>query len=121
MTNIQYSIFDDLSVDDLAERLGRQLTPIEKFSIFHTQNPHVFAELERMAGEMAARGRKRIGVKLLVERLRYEHYMTTDDPNSEFKVNNSYTSFYARLLIDTHPELRELIETRERSHNDTRS
>jgi hypothetical protein len=118
MTNVQVSIFEYLAVDELEQRLGRQLSPIEKFSVFHVQNPHVFAELERMALELAARGRKRIGVKLLVEVLRYEHYMTTEDPNSTFKISNTYTAFYARLLIDTHPELRELIETRERHHND---
>ena len=116
MTNVQTSIFDDLDVDELEERLGRQLSPIEKFCVFHAQNPHVFAALERMAGEMAARGRKRIGVKMMVEVLRYEYYLETTDPNSEFKVSNNYTSHYARLLIDCHPEWRELIETRERHH-----
>jgi hypothetical protein len=120
VTNVQSSIFETFDDPEALETaLRRPLTDLEKFCFFHARNPHIFAELERMARELAARGRKRIGVKLLVERLRYDHYMTSDDPNSQFKLNNSYTSFYARLLIDTHPELRELIETRERHHNDT--
>jgi hypothetical protein len=117
VTNVQTSIFDQFEdTEALEARLERRLTPLEQFSFFHVRNPHVFEALERMAGEMASRGRKRIGVKMLVEVLRYEYYLETSDPNSEFKVSNNYTALYARLLIDTHPEWAELIETRERHH-----
>lgn len=91
----------------------RELTLPEKFACFHAANPQVFKELESAAAGLVARGRKRVGMKCIVEFLRYEFYMKTTDPTSTFKVNNSYTSFYARLIIDVHPDWAELIEIRE--------
>lgn len=91
----------------------RELTLAEKFSIFHASNPQVFKELERMTAEMVARGRKRVGMKCLTEVLRFNYYMKTTDPNSVWKLNNSYTSLYARLMVEVHPDWSEVIEIRE--------
>jgi hypothetical protein len=92
----------------------QSLTPRQKFEAFHTRNPQVYRELETMSAQLVARGRKRIGLKMLTEVLRWEHQMRTDDPNSHFKINNSYTSYYARLLIENHPDWEGLFEMRER-------
>jgi hypothetical protein len=91
----------------------RELTLAEKFAIFHAQHPQVFKELERMTAEMVARGRKRVGMKCLTEVLRYEFYLNTKDANSPWKLNNSYTSLYARLMVEVHPDWSEVIEIRE--------
>mgnify|MGYP000999199492 CR=1 FL=1 len=48
--------------------------------------------------ELIARGRKRIGINMLLEVLRWNYYMKTDDPNSDFKINNNYEAYYARLF-----------------------
>lgn len=86
----------------------------EKFCVFHVANPRVFEALETMTEALLARGRTRLSVKMLVEVLRWNFYMKTADPNSDFKVNNSYAAFYARLLVDTHPEWETVFEMRER-------
>ena len=91
----------------------RELTLAEKWSVFHAANPQVFAELERMVAEMVARGRKRVWLKLCVEVMRWEHYMRTTDANSPFRINNSYTSLYARLMVEVHPDWSDVIEIRE--------
>lgn len=90
----------------------KPLTRAEKFHDFHAHNPQVFAELEKLAQVMIAKGRKKIGIGLLFEVLRWEFYMNTDDPNSEFRLNNNYRSHYARLLIERNPELTDALELR---------
>jgi hypothetical protein len=92
---------------------GHELTMSEKFVVFHLNNPRVFKELEAMTEQMMARGRSRIGIAMLFEVLRWNFYMGTNDPNSEFKLNNNYRSFYARLLMDLHPEWGQVFELRE--------
>ena len=90
----------------------KPLTRAEKFEEFHAKNPQVFQELEKLAEVMIRKGRKKIGIGLLFEVLRWEFYMNTDDPNSEFKLNNNYRSHYARLLVERHPELDGALELR---------
>lgn len=91
----------------------RPLTIREQFAVFHTENPRVFEALEAMAAEMVLRGRKRISARMLIEALRYDFYIKTDDPNSDFKVNNNYSAHYARMLLDVHPDWEGLFQLRE--------
>lgn len=91
---------------------GKHLSIQEAFEAFHQANPWVCRELERLAGELISRGRKRVGLKMLTEVIRWQYYRQTVDVNSTFKINNNYTSRYARLLIEQHPSWRDRIETR---------
>lgn len=91
----------------------RELTAEEKFSVFHVSNPHVYRELVKLTASAHARGRKKIGIKMLFEILRWNYYMATDDPNSEFKINNNYAPFYARLIMSEQPEFDGIFELRE--------
>jgi len=86
-------------------------TDLEKrFADFHELNPHVYERLERMALSAIRRGVKRIGMKQLFEVLRWNSALRT--AGEAWKLNNSYTSLYARLLIHHHPEMEAVIETR---------
>ena len=76
---------------------------------FHIANPYVYCRLRDMAVALAKRGRKKIGIKTLWEVMRWEHWMETDE---EPRLNNDYTSRYARLLMDNEPELRDMFEVR---------
>lgn len=38
--------------------------------------------------------------------------INTDDPSSEFKLNNNYKSFYSRMIMFNIPELSEMFDTR---------
>jgi hypothetical protein len=90
---------------------ARGLTLEQQFLAFHRTNPHVYQALRRLALELVGRGHRRIGIKMLFEVLRWQYALRTDDPNSEFKLNNAYTSFYARLL-NQEPELCGCFELR---------
>lgn len=103
------------------EQLTLNLTPLvepiyetgmtleERFEAFHAANPHVADALESLAAQWLSRHRK-VGVKSLGETLRWASGIQTDgDP---YRINNSYLSRYARLLIERHPEWADSIETR---------
>ena len=91
---------------------ARGATLEEQFAAFHAANPHGYRALRRKALDLVRRGRRRIAIKMLIEVLRYEHDMTTVDAHSEFKINNSYAPFFARLLMDNEPELDGAFEIR---------
>jgi len=84
----------------------------DHFADFHGENPHVYENIKRIAYQAKAAGRKRIGMKLIFERLRWEYFIRTDRPEAEFMLNNNYTSRYARLLMANEPELAGMFETR---------
>lgn len=93
--------------------LAWPITKLERrFAEFHAANPHVYAEFERRALQLYRAGAQRIGAKAIAERIRWDvHVRTLGD---EYKLNNSFVSLYARLLIHRHPELADVIETRQR-------
>ncbi len=82
------------------------------FSTFHAANPHVYVKLVQLARDLCRRGHRLLGIKMLFEVLRWQHYMETVDP-SGFKLNNNLTSRYARLIMKSEADLFEIFEVRE--------
>lgn len=84
----------------------------ERFADFHAANPWVATALERLTADYLQKNPDRlVGMKMLFEVLRWQYdRQTTGDP---FKVNNDFTSRYARLLIDRRPEWAAVFRTRE--------
>lgn len=89
-----------------------ELTPAERFDEFNRRNPQVYQTLEDMAKALINKGRRKIGINMLLEVLRWNYYMSTDDPNSDFKINNNYAPYYARLLIKNNPDWEKVFELR---------
>lgn len=83
----------------------------EKFNKFHQENPRVYVELVGLARQAHERGRRKIGIKMLFEVVRWNRFITTNDP--DFKLNNNYHSRYARLIMQANPELDGLFNIRE--------
>jgi len=82
----------------------------ERFREFHKQHPEVMRELLELCDEALAAGRTRIGMKQLFEVVRW-HRIINPHPKGDFKLNNSYTSRYARLIM-RRLKYRGLFETR---------
>jgi hypothetical protein len=82
----------------------------ERFESFHQQNPWVLVALERLARQWLDNGHSRVGAKMLTERLRWEYGVRTR--GDAFRLNNSYTSRFVRLMIQRHPEWAKAFETR---------
>lgn len=95
----------------------RKPTLTERFESFHKANRHVLDEMLRLAQARLAAGERRIGVKALWEELRSSLEKIADGGlgiDGKYKLNNSYTSSYARLLIKVAPALADVIEIRRR-------
>lgn len=82
----------------------------ERFDSFIVLNAWVIPALEGLAASWLAKGHSRVSTKMLFELLRYRYGVTVGEP---WKLNNSFTSRAARLLIEKHPEWSDAIETRE--------
>lgn len=83
----------------------------EAFEEFHHHNPKVYVVLVRLAREWTKRtGRRELGIKTLYERTRWEIALATSDP--DFKLNNNYTAFYARLIMAQEPDLAGMFDLR---------
>jgi hypothetical protein len=79
-------------------------TTAERFETFHRENPHVYRTLRRLAMEWVnTTGSQRVGIKSLFEVARWQLAIQTND--AEYRLNNSYTPFYARLLMAENAEL----------------
>jgi hypothetical protein len=89
-----------------------QLTLTDRFERFHARNPRVYQTLVRLAREWVARfGGHKLGIANLYERARWEIALATSDP--DYKLNNSYTPYYARLIMLQEPDLDGLFNLRE--------
>lgn len=96
--------------DIVTPAYDKGLSISERFALFHNANLWVADALEELAADWFAAGHQRVGIKALVEVVRWQYGRTTTD---RWKVNNDFTSRYARLLIDRRPEWASSIETRE--------
>ena len=83
---------EQLTFTQHAQRAGKsmRLTTEQRFWEFHEANPHVYLELVRLARRAKDHGKKRIGVKMIWEVMRWNLTIETHgDP--EFKLNNKTT------------------------------
>ena len=76
-----------------------------------TANPKVYPLFERFALEAFERG-KPFGAKLLAERVRWECLISSRD-DAGYKVNNNYTAYVARKLVEDHPKLGNVMRFRQ--------
>lgn len=91
---------------------SEELSIEERFERFHADNPHVYENLKLLALQLKRReGKRKVGMKMLFEVLRYEYRLQTR--GDKFKLNNDYTSRYARLMMKQEPELANFFYTRE--------
>jgi hypothetical protein len=82
----------------------------DQFQAFHKRHPEVYRLLVTFARQAKVRS-KRVGIRLLWERLRWEFYIERDE---EFKLNNNMTALYARRIMEHEHDLAGFFETRER-------
>ncbi|WP_236244204.1 hypothetical protein [Streptomyces sp. CC210A] len=74
----------------------------ERFNDFHASHPWILEALEELTAQWVGAGGGRIGVKALFEQLRWSSpHIASGEP---FRLNNNFTSRYARLLCARHPE-----------------
>lgn len=83
----------------------------ESFEEFHAANPHIYDEIVRMAREWKKVGKKKLGIGMVFEVLRWNTAITTK--TQDFKLNNNYRSRYVRLIEEQESDLVGVFRTRE--------
>jgi hypothetical protein len=87
---------------------------------FHAENPWVLDRLRTICFDLRARGFTRYSTRTLVAVLRFEwdlkttHQQIVIDGGEErsVKINDHFTAYFARMLIERHPELWDFFELR---------
>lgn len=93
------------------KQLSLMADPLDvRFVEFHHSNPHVYERLVELAYEWLNAGHDYCSIDMLCHHLRFEQGIKTQ--GDSFKVNNSFTSRYARLISANHPSLSPLFRTR---------
>lgn len=83
-----------------------------RFFEFHGENPEVYNELVRLARRAVNRGKRRIGIRMLWEVMRWNLTIEVDQGDDEFKLNDHYTSRYARMIMERNSDLAGFFELR---------
>jgi hypothetical protein len=99
----QPTLFDDVTVV-----IPANPTAEERFAAFRQRHPWFLSRLASMAAERKAAGATRVSMKALFEQLRGEMGPSGDG----YSLDNSYTPYAARLLMERWPELDGLFVTR---------
>ena len=86
----------------------------DEFEQYDQENPGIWAMFERFAMQALAH-RKHVGAKFIFERMRWETMVRAQD--GLLKLNNNFTSGYARKFMKLHPEFDKPFALR-RSVND---
>jgi hypothetical protein len=85
--------------------------PLSKaFEEFHKLNPHVYRILVRLARRWLRTGRSKGSIDAFYNVARWEIAMSTTD--DEYKLNDHYKAFYARLIMWREPDLDGLFDLR---------
>lgn len=81
-----------------------------RFEAFHRANPHVLDAVIEVALGLRRAGLEKCSVWMVFNRLRWIYTIATK--GDEFRLNNNYTSYYARLAMLVEPRLDGFFETR---------
>lgn len=110
------NLLDYIASQEALERKPMGMSIQDRFEIFDRENPHVFQMFIKYARQAKARGYERFSAKAVFERLRWYMAFETES-NDQFKLNNSFTAYYARKAIAEFPEFEGFFELRERRHD----
>ena len=99
-------------MEQLALALEPEAEARRRFEEFDQANPWVYRELVALARGLRSRGWAHYGIAALFEVLRYNSAMRSEDPNSDFKLNNNYRAYYAREIMAQEADLAGFFATR---------
>ncbi len=85
----------------------------ERFEHFDHAHPEIYEAFRTIAQDLFQRGREHYGSKAILEVIRYHRILSGLDENEPFKINNNYSSRYARKLIGEDERFAQFKETRE--------
>jgi hypothetical protein len=75
---------------------------LSDFRKYHAANPHVYQLFRRFTLQVINTGRERYGAKSIFEQIRW--HTEIESKGEDFKINNNYTPFYARMFMYEYPQ-----------------
>jgi hypothetical protein len=98
-------------------REGRPVnrTPLslgERFAVHHERRPEVYRRFKELALRLLESGRSHYGAKSIMETVRF--HCALDSGEEEYKINNSFTALYVRMLIQEDRRFEGFFELRVR-------
>lgn len=93
--------------------MSNDLSIEQRFNLFHSQNPHVYALFIKYARTAKDKGYDKFSAKAIFERLRWYFAFETKS-DDEFKLNNDFTALYSRKAMQENDDLKGFFELRER-------
>lgn len=85
----------------------------DQFERFHASHPEIYAEFRQIAWSLLVHGRAHYGSKAILEVLRYHRILSGKSETEPFKINNTYSSRYARKLMEEDKRFCHFFELRE--------
>jgi hypothetical protein len=83
-----------------------------RFLKFHAENPQVYAKLVELCWRVRGNGFRKYSIRTIWETLRW-HYDMEIRSDEKFKLNDQFTSRYARLLMQEDEAFEGLFNVRE--------
>lgn len=80
------------------------MTLEQRFTLYHKDNPHVYALLVAFARQVQGYGKHKYSIAALFERIRW-HYDTGIQTAEPFKISNDFKPEYSRLIMHNEPDL----------------
>jgi hypothetical protein len=105
----QLNLFSSAAFSDIQPHI------VQQFWDFHKSNPKVFELFREYCHQLRAAGRNQYGAKAVMERIRW--HLEVETRGDDFKINNNYSSCYARLLLTQEPAFRSFFHVRSRGSN----
>ncbi len=85
----------------------------QRFAEFHAAHPEVYRLFCRFCDELIRAGRRRNSADNVLHRIRWESRLNSDHDFDGFKINDHFSSRYARLWLAEHPNHDDFFELRE--------
>jgi hypothetical protein len=101
-----------LSAEQLDLLYTDKKTPESAFWSFDRHHPSVYRMLVHLARGLKKQGFKSYSMDALFHRVRWHHYVKRNRSQEAFRLNDWYTSFYARLIMEREPDLVDFFEIR---------
>lgn len=86
------------------------------FERYHADNPQVYQLFKKFAWQVIGRGFKNYSARAIAHRIRWHTSIETQ--GDEFKINNNYTSAYARMFEREYPEHRGFFRKRQSRYDE---
>lgn len=110
--NSQHPLGHGLGAEQLDLLYQEKKTPELAFWNFDKRHPSVYRMLVHLARGLKKQGFRTYSIDALFHRIRWHFYVKRNRNQEAFKLNDWYTSFYSRLIMEREPDLADFFQIR---------